>query len=82
MKTEILHHEKTSLHCEEVLSALTISAATNPSAEVALSKLSDLRGCQAHCTAILSEGDEQTIRSLGIDVTCDPEYITNNLYFS
>ena len=82
MKTEILHHEKTSLHCEEVLSALTISSATNPSAEVALSKLSSLRGCQAHCTAILSERDEQTVKALGIDVTCDPEYITNNLYFS
>ncbi len=82
MKTDILRHEKTSLHCEEVLSALTISTATNPSAEVALSKLPRLRGCQAHCTAILSEGDEQTIKALGIDVTCDPEYITNNLYFS
>lgn len=82
MKTDILRHEKTSLHCEEVLSALTISAATNPSAEVALSKLPSLRGCQAHCTAILSERDEQTVKALGIDVTCDPEYITNNLYFS
>lgn len=82
MKTDILHHEKTSLHCEEVLSALTISATTNPSAEVALSKLSYLRGCQAHCTAILSENDDQTLKSLGIDVTSDPEYITNNLYFS
>ena len=82
MKTDILLHEKTSLHCEEILSALTISAATNPSAEVALSKLPCLRGCQAHCTAILSERDEQTIKALGIDVTSDPEYITNNLYFS
>lgn len=82
MKTDILRHEKASLHCEEVLSALTISAATNPSAEVALSKLPWLRGCQAHCTAILSESDDQTLKSLGIDVTCDPEYITNNLYFS
>lgn len=82
MKTDILRHEKTSLHCEEVLSALTMSAATNPSAEVALSKLPCLRGCQAHCTAILSESDDQTLKSLGIDVTSDPEYITNNLYFS
>ena len=82
MKTEILLYEKASLHCEEILNALTISAATNPSAEVALSKLSSLRGCQAHCTAILSDKDEQTLKSLGIDVTCDPEYITNNLYFS
>ncbi len=81
MKTDILRREKASLHCEEILSALTISSTTNPSAEVALSKLPKLRGCQAHCTAILSDSDEQTLKSLGIDVTCDPEYITNNLYF-
>lgn len=82
LKREVLRHEKSSLNCEEILSALTISAATNPSAEVAVSKLSCLRGCRAHCTAILSEKDELTIKSLGIDVTCDPEYVTNNLYFS
>lgn len=81
MKTDILRREKASLHCEEILSALTISSTTNPSAEVALSKLPGLRGCQAHCTAILSDSDEQTLKALGIDVTCDPEYITNNLYF-
>lgn len=82
LKTNILMHEKTTLNCEEVLSALTISAATNPSAEVAVGKLTRLHGCQAHCTAILSDRDEQTIKALGLDVTCDPEYITNNLYFS
>ena len=82
VKTEILHHEKAGLHCEEILSALTISAATNPTAEVALEKLSELKGCKAHCTAILSDHDEQTLKSMGLDVTCDPEYITNNLYFS
>lgn len=82
LKAEVLRHEKSSLNCEEVLTALTISAATNPSAEVAGKKLTCLRGCQAHCTAILSDRDEQTIKALGIDVTCDPEYISNNLYFS
>lgn len=82
LKTDVLMQEKSSLNCEEILSALTISAATNPSAEVAAGKLTCLRGCKAHCTAILSEKDEMTIKSLGIDVTCDPEYITNNLYFS
>lgn len=44
--------------------------------------LSKLKGCKAHCTAILSDRDEQTLRSMGIDVTCDPEYLTTNLYFA
>ena len=82
MKTAVLKSEKTSLNCEEVLNALAISATTNPTAELAASKLVDLRGCRAHCTAILSDKDEATLKALGIDVTCDPDYITNNLYYS
>jgi uncharacterized protein (UPF0371 family) len=82
LKTNVLGSEKTSLNCEEILTALTISAATNPSAEAVLAKLPSLRGCKAHCTAILSDKDETTLKALGIDVTSDPEYITNNLYYS
>ncbi|MGI6727167.1 MAG: DUF1846 domain-containing protein [Anaerovoracaceae bacterium] len=82
LKTDILHHEKSSLNCEEVLSALTISATTNPSAQVAVEKLLLLKGCKAHCTAILSDRDDQTLKDLGIDATSDPEYQTNNLYFN
>lgn len=82
LKTNVLRQDRTSLNLEEILTALTISAATNPSAEVAIGKLPCLRGCKAHCTAILSDRDEQTLRSLGIDVTCDPEYVTTNLYFA
>ncbi len=80
-KVEVLQKDRTSLNCEEILNSLTISAATNPSAQAAVANLTKLRGCKAHCTAILSDRDEQTLRGLGIDVTCDPEYITTNLYF-
>ena len=82
LKTELLQSEKSSLNCEEVLTALTISATTNPTAEAALNKITELRGCKAHCTAILSDKDEKTLKGLGIDVTSDPEYVTNNLYYS
>ncbi|MCR5135447.1 MAG: DUF1846 domain-containing protein [Clostridiales bacterium] len=82
LKTEVLLHDRTSLNVEEILMALTISAATNPSAEAAAQKLSDLRGCRAHCTAILSDRDEQSLKAIGLDVTCDPEYVTTNLYYA
>ena len=82
LKTHVLGAEKTSLHCEEILTALTISAATNPMAARVLEKVPQLQGCRAHCTAILSEKDESTLKALGIDVTSDPEYISNNLYYS
>lgn len=82
LKTDILQNEKSSLNVEEILSALTISATTNPSAQLAVEKLLLLKGCKAHCTAILSDRDEQTLRDLGLDVTSDPEYLTTNLYFN
>jgi uncharacterized protein (UPF0371 family) len=81
LKTDVLMADKTSLNLEEILTALTVSATTNPSAEAVLVKLPELRGCKAHCTAILSDKDETTLKALGIDVTSDPEYITNNLYY-
>lgn len=82
LKVDVLGAEKTSLNCEEILTALTISAVTNPSAARALAKAPQLKSCHAHCTAILSDKDESTLKALGIDVTSDPEYITNNLYYS
>lgn len=80
LKINYLESDRTSLNCEEVLMALTISGTQNPSAYVAISKLPLLKGCKAHCTAILSDRDEQTLRALGINVTSDPEYVTTNLY--
>ena len=80
LKVETLGYEKTTLSCEEVLMALAISGASNPSAAVAMSKLPELKGCKAHCTAILSDRDEQALAALGLDVTCEPEYMTTNLY--
>jgi len=81
LKTNILNQERASLNCEEVITALTISAAHNSSAQEATASLTKLNGCRAHCTAILSDKDENTLTALGIDVTSDPEYITTNLYF-
>ena len=82
LKGEILHHDRTSLNVEEILTALSISAETNSCADKAVKMLEKLNGCRAHCTAILSERDEQTLRNMGVDVTCDPEYLTTNLYFA
>ena len=47
----------------------------------AVEKLTELDGCKAHSTAILTEKDEMSLKSIGIDITCDPEYETTNLYY-
>lgn len=82
LKRNTLGIKNTVLNCEEILMALSICAATNPMAQVALSKLTSLKGCQAHSTTIISNSDEQTFRRLEIDVTCDPEYQSQNLYYN
>ena len=80
LKGNTLKERNVALSCQEVLMALSISAATNPTAQVAMNKLSELRGCQAHSTTILSRSDDQTFGKLGIDVTCDAEYPSANLF--
>ena len=82
LKSKTLSSRNTALDCEEILMALSICAVTNPTAQLALEKLSMLKGCQAHSTTILSRNSEQTFRKLGIDVTCDAEYPSENLYYS
>ena len=80
LKSDVLKYDRASLNLEEALIALTVSGTHNPTAQMAAEKLGCLKGCRAHCTAILSDHDEQTLRALGIDATCDPEYVTTNLY--
>lgn len=82
LKLKTLSSKNTALSCEEILIALSICAATNPTAQVAMEKLTMLKGCQAHSTTILSGNDEQTFRKLGIDVTCDAEYPSESLYYN
>ena len=66
---------------EEVLQALSISAATNPIAEFALSQLPKLRGCDIHFSDIITQDDASTFRKLGVNFTCEPEFPTKSLYF-
>ena len=80
LKKNTLSSRNVSLSAEEVLMALSISAVTNPVAKYAMDKLPQLKNCQAHSTVILSKNDEQVFRKLGIDVTCDDEFLSTNLF--
>ncbi len=80
LKTDNLGHKNPRLHADEVLIGLCISAVTNPLAELARKHIPRLKGSEAHFTVILSEKDEQLLRSLGINVSCEPYYETQGLY--
>ena len=62
------------LHTDETLIARSISAATNPTAELAMEQLNKLRGCEVHSSVLLSGVDINMFRRLGVNLTCEPKY--------
>lgn len=80
LKVAHLGNRNPQLHTDELLLALSICAATNPVAEMAMEQLSRLEGCEMHSTVILSQVDKNLLNRLGIHLTCDPVYQSNRLY--
>ncbi|TES94128.1 MAG: DUF1846 domain-containing protein [Candidatus Cloacimonadota bacterium] len=78
----ILNKKSTSLDLEETLIALSISATTNPTAQLALERLGELKNCEIHMTHIPTPGDEEGLRKLGVNLTSDPNFSTNSLFVS
>jgi uncharacterized protein (UPF0371 family) len=81
-KTDILAEKSVSLDLEEALVALSISATANPAAQIALEKIRDLNGCEVHMTHIPTPGDDAGLRRIGVNLTSDPNFATNNLFIS
>ncbi|HIT35912.1 MAG TPA: DUF1846 domain-containing protein [Candidatus Faecousia intestinavium] len=75
LKVDYLGNRNPRLHTDETLIALSISAATNPMAEFAMQQLSKLRGCDVHSTVMLSPVDERTFKRLGVNLTCEPQFV-------
>jgi len=80
LEASILQEKMVSLDLNEVLIALSISAASNPSTKYALEKLRELRGCEVHLSHIPSPGDEVGLRRLGVNLTSDPKFASKNLF--
>ena len=80
LKQDALQRKTISLDLEETLIALAIASTTNPTAELALSQLKRLRGREVHMTHIPTPGDDTGLRRLGVNLTCDPEFATLNLF--
>ncbi len=81
MKTEILRSKQKVLNLSDVLLALSICAATNPVASLAVTELKKLKNCEAHASCMLTSADDGALRSLGLNVTCEAEYPSSDLYY-
>ena len=76
LKIKFLGSNNPRLHMDEVLIALSMCAATDSLAKLALNQLPKLKGCQAHSTVMLTEGDFKIFKKLGIELTNEPIYET------
>ncbi len=71
LKTQYLGSKNPRLHTDEILIALSMSAASNAEALKALNQLPRLKGCEVHSTVLLSSVDENTFKRLGMHLTCE-----------
>ncbi|MBR7184853.1 MAG: DUF1846 domain-containing protein [Clostridia bacterium] len=80
LKGEVFGDRVLRLGLEEVLIALSICAATNPMVALAMTKLAELRSCEAHSTTMLTAADERILRKLGLNFTCEPVFPGKDLF--
>ncbi|HZW40574.1 MAG TPA: DUF1846 domain-containing protein [Ignavibacteriaceae bacterium] len=82
LKKDVLRGKGVSLDTEETLIALSISATSNPAAQMALEMMKQFEGCEVHLTHIPTPGDEAGLRKLGVRLTCDPDFSSKSLFIS
>lgn len=80
LKTQYMGSKNPRLHTDEVLIALSMSAATDQTAKKALAQLPKLRGCQVHTSVMLSDVDIKVFNKLGVQLTSEPVYEHKKLY--
>lgn len=80
VKRDRLKVRNGQLSLKDTLLALAISSSVNPLAKCALNGLDNLKGCEAHSSCILASEDGQTLKQLGVYITCDPKFSSKNLY--
>ncbi len=71
-KVSYLGGHNPRLHTDEVLVALSVLSENDVNCRRALEQLPKLRGCQVHCTVMLSEVDQKIFKKLGVNLTCEP----------
>ena len=79
LKREAFHSHTSHLNSNEMLIALSSSANVNPQAERALRTIDRLRGTELHSSVMLCDTDEQVLKKLGINYTCEPVRRTRNI---
>jgi uncharacterized protein (UPF0371 family) len=80
LKTAYLGSSNPRLHTDEVLIALSICAATDENAKLALEQLPKLRGCQAHTSVMISAVDLKLFKRLDVQLTSEAKFENKRIY--
>lgn len=80
LKVKYLGSKNPRLHTDETLIALSLSAAHDPNARLAMEQLPKLKGCQAHTSVMLASVDLIEFKKLDIELTCQAKYEHDRLY--
>ena len=65
-----------------MLIALSVSAATDPTAQLALDQLPKLKGCQAHTSVMVGSVDMKQFKKLSIQATFEAKYEKSSVFFN
>lgn len=80
LRTKTLKSNASHLTLDDVLVALSICSVTNQKAKLALEQLPKLKDCDAHCTYMMPPAEEKTLKTLGINITCEPIFVDSKLF--
>ena len=78
LKTSYLGSHNPRLHTDEVLIALSTSAASDEKAELALKQIPKLSGTEVHSSVLLSSVDVTIFKKLGVHLTSEAKYESEN----
>ena len=74
LKIDYLGSQNPALHLDETLIALSVSAATDENARLAMEQLPRLIKCPVHTSVLLAHTDEKTFGKLQMDLTSEPVF--------
>ena len=80
LKIDYLGSKNPRLHIDETLIALSISAANDEKAQLALDQIPKLKGAQVHISAMLGSVDKKLFKKLGIQATCESVFENKPIY--
>ena len=75
LKQKTSYKRKYCLNLPEVLIALSICEKTNPIIEKTMESIDKLRGLEAHSSYMVSTTEIKVLKSLGINLTCEPKLL-------